>query len=638
MAFTPRWYQQQAHDAVISWWKHTTDPCVVEAATGAGKSWIIGMLAKTLYRLSNGKRVLCLAPSKELIEQNSEKYGQLGEPCSVYSASISKSLRHQVVFATEGTFKRVAKRLGREFAGVIVDECHRITPTIKQIIEDMKAGNPTLRVCGLSATPYRLGDGFIFSIDTDGNAVHETQAREPYFKKLVYYIGAKQLIAEGYLTPVVVGDINVDSYDTSGLEIQRNGQFKQSTVDRAFEGWGRKTSLIVADVVRQSQGRQGVMIFAATVRHAEEVMASLPPGNARMIGGTHNTAKKDRERLVEDFKAQKYKYLVSVGTMTTGVDFTHVDVIAILRATESISLLQQMIGRGLRQRDGKQDCLLLDYANNIDKHCPDGDVFRPEIRASYQSKGTGELECKCPECGGVNLFAARPNDMGAEINEYGYFADLDGNPIEIEGKPFPAHYGRRCAQFVYRNKTYEQCDYFWSSKECPVCNHLNDIAARYCRQCKEELIDPAAKLVVLHKKHKKDPTQPQSDEVLDMTVIPTVSRSGNDMLRVEFLTPTRMFTVYYMTNAASQWQHDQYSFFMNMTDGGIQKPRTVQYRKENDFYRVLGFNKPTDDEVLQNEVSRMANCTRGSELPQQELPNGNVGASDICEQDAEAVS
>lgn len=634
MTFTPRWYQQEAHDAVIEWWRHTTDPCVIEAATGSGKSWIVGMLAKTLYRLSSGKRVLCLAPSKELIEQNSEKYGHLGEPYSVYSASIAKSLRHQVVFATEGTFKKVAKRLGPEFAGVIIDEAHRITPTIKKIIEDMREGNPNLRVCGLSATPYRIGDGFIFAIDTNGNAIHETQTRNPYFKKLVYYIGAKQLIDEGFLTPVTVGDINSESYDTSGLEVQRNGQFRQSTIDQAFEGWGRKTSGIVADIVAQAQNRRGVMIFAATVRHAEEVMASLPSGNSRMIGGKHNTSKADRERLVRDFKAQKYKYLVSVGTMTTGVDFTHVDVIAILRATESISLLQQMIGRGLRLHDGKYDCLLLDYAGNLDRHCPDGDVFRPEIRAAYQSKGTGEIECHCPQCDGVNLFTLRPNDMGAEIDRHGYFVDLDGNQIMTDGKPFPAHYGRRCQQFVYRNKTYEQCDYFWSSKECPVCAHLNDIAARYCRQCKEELIDPAAKLIAVHKKYKRDPSQPQSDEVLEMIVIPTISRSGNEMLRVEFLTPTRMFTVYYQTKANTQWLYDQYSFFMNATDGGNQKPRTVQYKKENDFYRVLGFNQLTDDERLASEVSRLAVSDGGSELSRQKLPNGNVGASNVRQQAA----
>ena len=317
LKLTPRYYQIDAHDAVIDWWRHTTDPCVVEAATGSGKSIIISMLAKTLHDLSGGKRVLCLAPSRELVLQNSEKYGAIGEPFSIYSASISKSLRHQVIFATEGTFKSVAKRLGDQFAGVIVDEAHRITPTIKNIISDMREGNHTLRVCGLSATPYRLNDGFIFAVDTDGNAIHETQTRDPYFKKLVYYIGAKDLIKQGYLTPVVVGDINAENYDTSHLEIQRNGQFKQSTIDQAFEGWGRKTAGIVADVVAQSQGRAGVMIFAATVRHAEEVLASLPPGNSRMIGGTTNTKKADRERLVNDFKAQKYKFLVSVGTMTT---------------------------------------------------------------------------------------------------------------------------------------------------------------------------------------------------------------------------------------------------------------------------------------------------------------------------------
>lgn len=639
LKLTPRYYQQDAHNAVIDWWRHTTDPCVVEAATGSGKSIIISMLAKTLYDLSGGKRVLCLAPSRELVIQNSQKYGMIGEPFSIYSASISKSLRHQVIFATEGTFKSVAKRLGDQFAGVIVDEAHRITPTIKNIIRDMREGNPTLRVCGLSATPYRLNDGFIFAVDTDGNAIHETQTRDPYFKKLVYYIGAKDLIKQGYLTPVVVGDINAENYDTSQLEIQRNGQFKQSTIDQAFEGWGRKTSGIVADVVAQSQGRTGVMIFAATVRHAEEVLASLPPGNSRMIGGTINTRKADRERLVNDFKAQKYKFLVSVGTMTTGVDFTHADVIAVLRATESISLFQQMIGRGLRLHDGKKDCLLLDYAGNLDRHCPDGDVFRPEIRASYQTKGTGELECKCPQCDGINLFTLRPNDMGAEINEHGYFCDLDGNEIMTDGKPFPGHYGRRCQQYIYDKitKSYEQCDYFWSSKECPSCEHLNDIAARYCRQCKEELIDPAKKLVDTHKRHKRDPTQLQSDEVLSMDVLSTVSRSGNDMIRVEFMTPSRMFTVYYQTKAKTQWLHDQYTFFMNMTDGGTEKPRTVQYKKDGDFYRVMGFNRPTDDEVLAHEVQRLDAGDGGSILPQQEMSNRNDGASNVHQQVAQAV-
>ena len=72
-------YQQEAHDAVIEHWKRSTLPCVVEAATGAGKSVIVAMLAHTLHKLSGGKRVLCLAPGAELVMQNAEKYKAIGE-------------------------------------------------------------------------------------------------------------------------------------------------------------------------------------------------------------------------------------------------------------------------------------------------------------------------------------------------------------------------------------------------------------------------------------------------------------------------------------------------------------------------------------------------------------------------------
>lgn len=131
MKFTPRYYQTEAHDAAISWCKKTTSPCLLELSTGAGKSLIIAMLAESLHTMSGGKRILCLAPSAELIQQNSGKFSTTGYPYSIYSASISKSLRHPVIFATEGTFKKVAKRLGSEFAAVIIDECHKLTPTIK---------------------------------------------------------------------------------------------------------------------------------------------------------------------------------------------------------------------------------------------------------------------------------------------------------------------------------------------------------------------------------------------------------------------------------------------------------------------------------------------------------------------------
>ena len=599
-------YQLEAHDAVIEHWKRSTLPCVVEAATGAGKSVIVAMLAHTLHNLSGGKRVLCLAPGAELVTQNAEKYKAIGERCSIYSASAgSKSLRYQVVFATEGTFKSQAKRMGPDFAGVIVDECHRLTPTIKQIIEDMRSGNPNLRVCGLSATPYRLGDGFIFGVDPDGKAMPDTIAREPYFHQCVYAISARMLLSIGYLTPLRAADINAESYDTSGLKVKANGTFDPTSLKAAFEGWGRKTSAIIADVVAQTQTATGVMIFAATVQHAKEVMASLHPDNARLITG--ETPKTDRDKIIKDFKARKFLYLVNVSVLTTGFDAEHVSHIAILRATESVSLLQQIMGRGMRLCEGKAECVVLDYAGNIDKHMPDGDLYAPQIKAAYQSSGGGVIECLCEGCGRVNLFSARPNDSQYNVDEYGYFADLDGERITVQNHkgeqvPMPAHFGRRCQHVHLR--TGERCDYYWSSKVCTVCEHVNDIAARFCSGCKTELVNPNDKLIEFFTAHKKDPTLPQTDPVVSIDYVRGISRAGNDMLTANIVTSRRKFSVYLLEN--NNYAASKKAAFSAGTGEFARTPRTITYVKDGDFWKVLGFDRPSDEETLQRKLHEMA--------------------------------
>lgn len=598
----PRWYQESAHDAVIDHWRASTLPVVVEAATGAGKSVIVAMLAKTLHDLSGGKRVLCLAPSAILTEQNHEKYLAIGEKASIYSASISKSLRHQVIFATPLTFKKVARRLGGEFAGVIVDECHGITDSIKQIIEDMRQSAPTLRVCGLSATPYRLQTGFIFGVDPDGKALNESVARDPYFHQCVYSIGARMLLDLGFLTPLRAGEINASKYETDGLKVQSNGQFSAATVKAAFEGWGRRTTAIVADVVAQTQDATGVMLFAATRQHAKEIMASLHPDNSALITG--ETPKGEREKTVKDFKSGKFLYLVSVGTLTTGFDAPNVSHIAILRATESVSLLQQIMGRGMRLFDGKTECVVFDYAGNFEKHCPDGDLYAPQVKAAYQSEGGDPIEAVCESCSRVNMFSARPNDSGFLIDANGYFADLTGERIVTQNHkgeevPMPAHFGRRCQHSHLR--TGERCDYYWSCKVCPVCDHANDIAARFCISCKSELINPNDKLIEMHQEHKKDPTKPQTEEVLLITYTRGVSRAGNDMITAEVTTPRRKFPIYLMES--SNWQAQKRTAFSLATDEFTQTPRTITYVKKGDFWEALGFGAPTDDEQLQQRLA-----------------------------------
>ncbi len=570
-------YQQQAHDDCIAWVRKNTAPCVLELPTGAGKSIIVAEIANSLNKVSKGKHVLCIVPSKELLEQNADKIIATGNQVSLFSASVGETcLANPLVVGTPVSIKNQLERFGSQFCAVIIDECHKITPTVIHIIDQLQVFNENLRIIGLSATPYRMSTGYIFKHDLRGVALHESKTRNPYFDRLIYKITARELIQQGYLCQPVIGAIHSKHYETLNMQTNAMGNFSKDDIDKAYHGKGRLTAEIVADVIEQSRDRKGVLFFAATIQHAGEIMESLPPELSAIVTG--GTPAREREIILLKFKAQILKYLVNVAVLTTGFDAPHCDVVAILRATESAALLQQIIGRGLRLGDEKQDCLVLDYAENIERHCPDGDVFNPDIKTSNSVEFNGEyLIARCPECGLLNETKPRDNDAGFGIDDNGYFVDLQGNRIETEHGFFPAHHSRSCQS--------DYCDYKWSFKPCHECGHENDVAARYCGGCKEELIDPNEKLIRQYRERKSDPYQSQTDEVLDMKVKPTISKAGNECLRVEFTTAWRTFTVFFTPKIPRD-----YNSFMTVTINGTRPPETVTYQKEGDFYRVHNYN------------------------------------------------
>jgi DNA repair protein RadD len=580
--------------------RKSLSPACIEAATGAGKSHIIAEIARIIHH-QTGKRVLCLAPSAELVQQNMAKFLASGHRASMFSASAgAKELRHSVVFGSPLTVKNkisAFQRAGNDgYALVVIDEAHGLTPTVKGIIDAMRLGNPNLRVLGLTATPYRLGSGWIFREHADGRLNGEDTARDPYFARCVYTVGARDLIAQGYLTPPVIGEINAKGYDTAGLALNSRGQFDADAVDRAYHGHGRKTAAIVADVVAQAADRQGVMFFAATVQHAREVLASLPPQLSAIV--TAETPKADRDRLIRRFKARDLKYIVNVSVLTTGFDAPHVDLIAILRKTESVGLLQQIIGRGLRISPGKTDCLILDYTTNLEDHCPDGDLFAPAVRAGKGGGEGGGIKAICPTCNYENTFTANPQYLDFPHDAAGYALDLDGKQVQSEYGPIPVHFGRRCLGMTLtgRRGEYDRCTYRWTSKPCPHCNADNDIAARYCRECKGEIVDPNDKLKADFKAMKRDPTRVQTDEVVRATFSEGVSQRGNKTVRAEWVTPYRQFTTWHMPDARHTRGQAQWAAFAAATQGGETKPRSVTYRKDTStgFFEILAYNKEPD--------------------------------------------
>jgi len=593
-----RAYQQEAVDKTIAHVKRTLEPCLLELATGAGKSLICAEIARLIFG-STGKRVLCIAPSADLVKQNHAKYVATGNRASMFSASAgSKSLRHPVIFGTPLTIKGRISAFQKDFAMVIVDEGDLITPTVKAIIEAMREANPLLRVVLMTATPYRLGTGYIFREWPDGRINGVDTAIEPYAGKLIYRVTPRELIDQGFLTPPRIGGIATEGYDTSELLPNKMGGFDAAAVDRAYHGHGRLTASICAEIVRQSRDRHGVLIYAATVQHAQEIMASMPPELTALITG--ETA--NRTAILKRFSAQKIKYVVSVGTLTVGVDLPHVDVIAVLRKTASARLLQQIIGRGLRLYPNKADCLYLDFtSDNMDTHFPDGDVFSPTIRATKKAEGGGQIPCECPECGYANEFTAKMDTIDYEKDQHGYCLDVFGARVETEYGPMPGHHGRRCFGMVRAGRdSWDRCSYRYTGKDCPTCGEKNDPSARYCyvKECRAEIVDVHDSLVLEFKAYKKDVRQNQTDRVLSVEYKPGVSRAGNDTVRADWRTEYRHFSTWFTVGSKHPQGAADYAQFMRATNEMSRTPETVSYRKDGDFFRILGYDMAADEEPV----------------------------------------
>lgn len=458
MPFVLRPYQQEAVDATVDYFRKQTHPAVIVLPTGAGKSLVIAELA----RLARG-RVLVLAHVKELVEQNHAKYLTYGLQADIFAAGLNrKESQSKVVFGSVQSVARNLKAFDAHFSLVIIDECHRISLNDKsqyqQIIQALQSNNPSLRILGLSATPYRLNSGWIYQYHYHGMVRGDENC---FFRECIYELPLHYMIKNKFLVPPERLDMPVLQYDFSQVSLTSSGIFNEQELNLSLKKQQRITPKIIEQVIEYAAPLQGCMIFAATVEHAKEILGYLPQNSAALV--TAETPAADRQAIINQFKNKELHYLVNVSVLTTGFDAPHVDVIAILRPTESVSLYQQIVGRGLRLSEGKTRCLILDYAGN--PH----DLFRPEVGSSRPNSTSVPVQVFCPLCQFANIFWGK--------------CTSDGQIIE--------HYGRRCQGWEEdENRQKKQCEFRFRFKQCPHCGTENDIAARRCQKCQEVLTDP----------------------------------------------------------------------------------------------------------------------------------------------------
>ena len=472
-SFQLRDYQQEAVAATIKHFRKTNESAVIVLPTGSGKSLVIAELA----RLAN-RKILVLTHVKELVEQNHQKYESFGLTAGIYSAGLKQKVtHHQVTFASIQSAARNLQDFSSAYSLIIIDECHRVnladsdkgkgedkdesnSNQYQQIIQQLQRANPEVKLLGLTATPYRLGMGWIYKKHYRG-IVRSEQERP--FEHCIYELPLRYLIKKKYLTEPKLVDATIEHYDFSSLRENQSGEYNPSDVNDLLSKNHRVTKGIIEQVVELSVQRQGIMIFAATVDHAKEIFSYLPAQHSALITGA--TDSKDRDSLIKAFKLKDIKYLVNVSVLTTGFDAPHVDMIAILRPTQSVSLYQQIIGRGLRLSDNKKDCLVIDYTGN------DFDLYQPEVGEKKPNSQSQPVQVFCPSCEFPNIFWG--------------ICDDDGDLVE--------HYGRRCQGLIdpiEPDQSSHQCDFRFVFKECPHCGNENDIAARTCTTCKEVLVDP----------------------------------------------------------------------------------------------------------------------------------------------------
>lgn len=370
-------YQEECVKKLFQYWEKSKQPCLVQLATGAGKSHIIADVVNKLET-----PVLVLQPTKEILEQNYDKLVATGFPknkiaiCSASAGSwkISKS----VTFATIGTIAKWVNEC-QHIGAVIIDEVD-VVPTDRassQYIKFLNALNPESRIVGLTATPWRnvifakrFEDPKIFCrpmtrIHCQGG--EKTRLGEWVWKKVIYRCGISDLQERGFLSKTQYYNAPTDwsfvrdvpgrtDYDTTGMMKWVDIEDNTSRFTQAVK-WCMDNNL-------------KTIIFTPNIDmnfRLKRVIEKLG-GKAECMDSDNDT-KQSREAKMQAFRDGVFQFLVNVGMVGRGVDVPSVDCVMLCRPTKSLSLYMQFIGRCLRIDPNKPNKIayIVDLAGNIDR-------------------------------------------------------------------------------------------------------------------------------------------------------------------------------------------------------------------------------------------------------------------------------
>ncbi len=371
-----RYYQKEACRAIVESWDKNEIPCI-SVMTALGKSLIASAL--TEWSIRKDLRVLCLVPTFELVKQNHEEmvnFISKPEALGIVCNQLQKMQLHkQVVVAMYQSFYTKRLQSGK-FDVLIIDEAHLVSNNplsqYRKIVDHLLTINPEMKICGMTASPYRLGQGLLTKDDIAGKAL---------FTSICYdtsvYPGIPRLVEERYLARIEIANTHDVSIDLTGIKMSGN-EFNQVDVGMKFD---KICEAAVTDMRRgfENNSIETALIFVSSIKNAEHVLAEWGDTETMRLVSSESFIN-ERKENTEWFKNGKGKrYLVNVGILTTGFNFPSLQAVVLMRATTSPGLLIQMLGRLIRPY-GDMTGLVWDYGSNIERLGGIDDIKIPKGR------------------------------------------------------------------------------------------------------------------------------------------------------------------------------------------------------------------------------------------------------------------
>jgi superfamily II DNA or RNA helicase len=312
--------------------------------TGGGKTVIFSEVAKK-YIEKYQKKVLILTHRIELSVQTSRQLTAIGISNKVISSEVKHlqdESHHPCYIAMVETLNnrlQENENFVEDVGLVIVDEAHY--NSFRKIFQYYAGAN----ILGVTATPL---------------SSNKALPLNDHYNKLIVGESIASLIQSNYLA-----DAETFTYDVNlhGLKIGTNGDFTVSSSEVVYGNFFMQEKLLFA--YEEVAVGTKTLIFNSGIETSLRVEETFKKRGYKIRHLDSTFSDKDRKDVLHWFKHTKDAILTSVGILTTGFDEPTVETIILNRATRSLTLYHQMIGRGSRRLPNKDKFQLIDLGNNV---------------------------------------------------------------------------------------------------------------------------------------------------------------------------------------------------------------------------------------------------------------------------------